>query len=107
MCDCCCKVAERVLSFWGNEYIAALISDNIVIILPILYPSLFEMSKAHWNQQIIQLTQSVLRYLHDVNRTLYEDVAAKHRQNLAKYVGRNTAVCELDLLLELSSDRFF
>ena len=80
------QVAERVLSYWGNEYIAALISDNVTIILPIIYPSLFEMSKSHWNPQIIQLTQSVLRYLHDVNRTLYEEVSAKHRQNLVKYV---------------------
>jgi len=78
------KVAERVLSYWGNEYIAALISDNIVVILPIIYPALFEMSKSHWNQQIVQLTQSVLRYLHDINRTLYDDVAAKHRQDVIK-----------------------
>jgi len=83
---CGCKVAERVLSFWANEYIAALISDNITTVLPILYPALFEMSKTHWNQQIVQLTQSVLRYLHDVNRNLYDDVAAKYRQNLAKCV---------------------
>jgi len=82
----CCQVAERVLSFWGNEYISALISDNVTIILPILYPALFEMSRSHWNQQIIQLTQTVLRYLHDVNRTLFDDVAAKHRQNVVKYV---------------------
>ena len=84
------QVAERVLSYWGNEYIAALISDNIAIILPIIYPSLFEMSKSHWNQQIIQLTQSVLRYLHDVNRALYDDVAAKYRQNLVRYVKLST-----------------
>ena len=82
----CCKVAERVLSFWGNEYVAALISDNIAAILPILYPALFDMSKSHWNQQIVQLAQHVLRYLHDTNRTLYEDVAAKYRHNLSKYV---------------------
>jgi len=78
------QVAERVLSFWGNEYIAAMISDNITVILPVIYPALFEMSKSHWNQQIVQLSQSVLRYLHDVNRSLYEEVAAKHRQNLLK-----------------------
>jgi len=72
------------LSFWGNEYIAAMISDNITVILPVIYPALFEMSKSHWNQQIVQLSQSVLRYLHDVNRSLYEEVAAKHRQNLLK-----------------------
>jgi len=83
---CCWKVAERVLSFWGNEYIAALISDNIAVILPILYPALFEMSKSHWNQQIVQLTQTVLRYLHDINRPLYDEVSVKYRQNLIKYV---------------------
>ena len=62
-----------------------MISDNIIVILPIIYPALFEMSKAHWNQQIVQLTQNVLRYLHDVNRMLYDDVVAKYRQNLVKY----------------------
>ena len=82
----CWKVAERVLSFWGNEYIAAMISDNIAVILPILYPSLFEITKSHWNPQIVQLTQSVMRYLHDNNQPLYDDISAKYRQNLYKYV---------------------
>jgi len=82
----CWQVAERVLSFWGNEYVAALISDNIAIVLPILYPALSEMSKSHWNQQIVQLAQSVLRYLHDINRTLYDEVSAKYRQNIYVYV---------------------
>ena len=44
------QVAERALYFWNNEYILSLIEENIDKILPIMFASLYKISKEHWNQ---------------------------------------------------------
>ena len=44
------QVAERALFFWNNEYFCNLVSDNINILLPIVYPALHKTSKSHWNR---------------------------------------------------------
>jgi serine/threonine-protein phosphatase 2A regulatory subunit B' len=44
------QVAERALYFWNNEYFCNLVSDNVEIILPIMFASLYENSKGHWNR---------------------------------------------------------
>jgi len=44
------KVAERALYFWNNEYFCNLISDNVEVILPIMFQPLYENSKGHWNR---------------------------------------------------------
>lgn len=43
------QVAERALYFWNNEYILSLIEENIDKILPIMFGSLYKISKEHWN----------------------------------------------------------
>ena len=45
-----CQVAERALYFWNNEYFCNLISDNVEVILPIMFQPLYENSKGHWNR---------------------------------------------------------
>ena len=44
------QVAERALYFWNNEYFCNLVSDNVEIILPIMFAPLYENSKGHWNR---------------------------------------------------------
>lgn len=44
------QVAERSLYFWNNEYILSLIEENIDKILPVMFNSLYRVSKEHWNQ---------------------------------------------------------
>ena len=46
------QVAERALYFWNNEYFCNLISDNVGIILPIMFAPLYENSKGHWNRYV-------------------------------------------------------
>lgn len=46
------QVAERALYFWNNEYVVNLMGDNIQVILPIVFGSLYENSKAHWNPYV-------------------------------------------------------
>lgn len=47
------QVAERALYFWNNEYFCNLVSDNVEVILPIMFAPLFENSKAHWNRYVL------------------------------------------------------
>uniref|UniRef100_A0A8B9LL16 Serine/threonine protein phosphatase 2A regulatory subunit n=1 Tax=Astyanax mexicanus TaxID=7994 RepID=A0A8B9LL16_ASTMX len=47
------QVAERSLYFWNNEYILSLIEENIDKILPIMFGSLYRISKEHWNQYVL------------------------------------------------------
>lgn len=44
------QVAERALLYWNNEYVVNLMSDNLAVILPILFPALYTNSKLHWNR---------------------------------------------------------
>ena len=39
------QVAERALYFWNNEYIMSLIEENSNVILPIMFPALYRISK--------------------------------------------------------------
>src|ERR1700734_2496487 len=43
------QVAERALLYWNNEYVVNLMSDNLAVILPIVFPALYTNSKSHWN----------------------------------------------------------
>ena len=47
------QVAERALYFWNNEYFCNLVSDNVEVILPIMFGPLYENSKGHWNRYVI------------------------------------------------------
>ena len=44
------QVAERALYYWNNEYIVNLMSANMPVVLPIVFPALFTNSKSHWNR---------------------------------------------------------
>lgn len=47
--DLSSQVAERALYFWNNEYILSLMEENIDAVLPIMFSSLYRISKEHWN----------------------------------------------------------
>jgi len=49
------QVAERALYFWNNEYFCNLVSDNVEVILPIMFAPLYENSKGHWNRYVYAL----------------------------------------------------
>lgn len=49
------QVAERALYFWNNEYFCNLVSDNVEVILPIMFAPLYENSKGHWNRYVYTL----------------------------------------------------
>ncbi|XP_005803181.1 serine/threonine-protein phosphatase 2A 56 kDa regulatory subunit alpha isoform [Xiphophorus maculatus] len=73
------QVAERALYFWNNEYILSLIEENIDKILPIMFSSLYKISKEHWNQTIVALIYNVLKTLMEMNCPLFDELTASYK----------------------------
>lgn len=66
------QVAERALYLWSNDYFCNLVSDNVDVILPIIFPALNENVKSHWNKTIHNMIYSSLKMFMDINPKLYE-----------------------------------
>ncbi|XP_069787441.1 serine/threonine-protein phosphatase 2A 56 kDa regulatory subunit alpha isoform isoform X3 [Narcine bancroftii] len=73
------QVAERSLYFWNNEYILSLIEDNSEKILPIMFGSLYRISKEHWNTTIVALVYNVLKTLMEMNGALFDELTASYK----------------------------
>lgn len=73
------QVAERALYFWNNEYIMSLIEENSNVILPIMFPALYRISKEHWNQTIIALVYNVLKTFMEMNSKLFDELTASYK----------------------------
>ncbi|XP_044278298.1 serine/threonine-protein phosphatase 2A 56 kDa regulatory subunit alpha isoform [Varanus komodoensis] len=73
------QVAERALYYWNNEYILGLIEENIDKILPIMFGSLYKISKEHWNLTIISLVYNVLRTLMEMNGKLFDELTSSYK----------------------------
>uniref|UniRef100_A0A673BIR9 Serine/threonine-protein phosphatase 2A 56 kDa regulatory subunit epsilon isoform n=1 Tax=Sphaeramia orbicularis TaxID=375764 RepID=A0A673BIR9_9TELE len=68
------QVAERALYYWNNEYIMSLIEENSSVILPIMFASLYRISKEHWNPAIVALVYNVLKAFMEMNSTLFDEL---------------------------------
>lgn len=77
--QCITQVAERALYFWNNEYILSLIEENSAVIMPIMFPALYRISKEHWNQTIIALVFNVLKTFMEVNSKLFDELTASYK----------------------------
>ncbi|KAM3852238.1 serine/threonine-protein phosphatase 2A 56 kDa regulatory subunit alpha isoform [Vipera latastei] len=73
------QIAERALYFWNNEYILGLIEDNIDTILPIMFGSLYKISKEHWNPTIVALVYNVLKTLTEMNGKLFDELTSTYK----------------------------
>ncbi|KAL4955402.1 protein phosphatase 2A regulatory B subunit [Aspergillus filifer] len=77
------QVAERALYFWNNEYFCTLVSDNVEVILPIMFPPLFENSKGHWNRTIHSMVYNAMKMFMEINPQLFDECSHEYneRQN--------------------------
>uniref|UniRef100_A0A8C6LTW9 Serine/threonine protein phosphatase 2A regulatory subunit n=1 Tax=Nothobranchius furzeri TaxID=105023 RepID=A0A8C6LTW9_NOTFU len=85
------QVAERALYFWNNEYILSLIEENCQVILPLVFATLYRVSKEHWNQTIVSLIYNVLKTFMEMNSKLFDDLTASYKvekQNLEFNLGK-------------------
>ncbi|ORX88514.1 protein phosphatase 2A regulatory B subunit [Basidiobolus meristosporus CBS 931.73] len=76
------QVAERALCYWNNEYIVNLIGDNIRIILPIMFPSLYQNSKMHWNRTIHGLVYNALKIFMEMSPRLFDECVLHYKQKV-------------------------
>uniref|UniRef100_A0A3B3Q6N5 Serine/threonine protein phosphatase 2A regulatory subunit n=1 Tax=Paramormyrops kingsleyae TaxID=1676925 RepID=A0A3B3Q6N5_9TELE len=73
------QVAERALYYWNNEYIMSLIEENSAMILPIMFASLYRISKEHWNPAIVALVYNVLKAFMEMNSLLFDELTASYK----------------------------
>lgn len=74
------QVAERALYYWNNEYIMSLMTDNVRVILPIVFPALYRNSKSHWNKTIQGLIYNALKLFMEMNQKLFDECVQKYNQ---------------------------
>ncbi|KAH8758702.1 protein phosphatase 2A regulatory B subunit [Hyaloscypha finlandica] len=75
------QVAERALYFWNNEYFCNLVSDNVEIILPIMFAPLYENSKGHWNRTIHGMVYNAMKLFMEINPQLFDDCSHDYTEN--------------------------
>ena len=73
------QVAERALYYWNNDYIINLMSDNISVILPIMFASLYKNSKTHWNRTIHGLVYNALKLFMEMSPKLFDECTNKYK----------------------------
>uniref|UniRef100_A0A8C6SA83 Serine/threonine protein phosphatase 2A regulatory subunit n=1 Tax=Neogobius melanostomus TaxID=47308 RepID=A0A8C6SA83_9GOBI len=69
------------LYYWNNEYIMSLIEENSSVILPIMFSSLYRISKEHWNPAIVALVYNVLKAFMEMNSTLFDELTATYKSD--------------------------
>lgn len=74
------QVAERALYFWNNEYIVNLMAENMNVLMPIIFPTLYKTSKTHWNKTILGLVYNALKLCMDISPELFDDCANQYKQ---------------------------
>ncbi|KAF4517296.1 hypothetical protein B566_EDAN008630 [Ephemera danica] len=70
--------------FWNNEYIMSLIEENNHVIMPIMFPALYRISKEHWNQTIVALVYNVLKTFMEMNSKLFDELTASYKAERQK-----------------------
>ncbi|CAL8377454.1 unnamed protein product [Boreogadus saida] len=99
------QVAERALYFWNNEYILSLIEENCQVILPLVFATLYRVSKEHWNQTIVSLIYNVLKTFMEMNSKLFDDLTASYKVEKQKELKRGRERVELWRGLEEHEER--
>ncbi|KAI9828858.1 MAG: Serine/threonine-protein phosphatase 2A 56 kDa regulatory subunit delta isoform [Phylliscum demangeonii] len=74
------QVAERALYFWNNEYFCNLVSDNVEVILPIMFAPLYENSKGHWNRTIHSMVYNAMKLFMEINPQLFDECSHEYTE---------------------------
>ncbi|KAG2194002.1 hypothetical protein INT47_005004 [Mucor saturninus] len=74
------QVAERALYFYNYEDVIHIINDNLEVVMPIIFPSLYKHSKEHWNRTIHGLVYNALQLLMKLDDELFTKYVDKYKQ---------------------------
>ncbi|KAJ8700233.1 serine/threonine-protein phosphatase 2A 56 kDa regulatory subunit delta isoform, variant 2 [Pleurotus ostreatus] len=74
------QVAERALLYWNNEYVVNLMSNNLPVVLPIVFPALYSNSRSHWNRTIHGMVYNALKLFMEINPDLFDEAMQHYRQ---------------------------
>jgi len=74
------QVAERALLYWNNEYVVNLMSDNLAVLLPIVFPALYTNSKSHWNRTIHGMVYNALKLFMEINPEMFDATLQQYKQ---------------------------
>lgn len=62
----------------------SLIEENSNVVLPIMFPALYKISKEHWNQTIVALVYNVLKTFMEMNGKLFDELTANYKAERQK-----------------------
>lgn len=62
----------------------SLIEENSNVILPIMFSSLYRISKDHWNQTIVALVYNVLKTFMEMNSKLFDELTSSYKADRQK-----------------------
>ncbi|KAI9251971.1 phosphatase 2A regulatory B subunit-domain-containing protein [Sporodiniella umbellata] len=75
------QVAERALYFFNYEDVVRVLSENIELLMPIVFPPLYKYSKEHWNRTIHGLAYNALQLLMRLGPQLFDEYAEKYKDD--------------------------
>ncbi|KAG0740269.1 hypothetical protein G6F57_006548 [Rhizopus arrhizus] len=73
------QVSERALYYWNNDYVVSMMAENIKVIMPLIFPTLFTTSKKHWNKTILSLVYTALKLCIDIDPALFDECANEYK----------------------------
>ncbi|RXK41298.1 protein phosphatase 2 (formerly 2A), regulatory subunit B' [Tremella mesenterica] len=74
------QVAERALYYWNNEYIVNLMGEHITVVLPIVFPALYQTSRAHWNRTIHGMVCNALKLFMEINPEVFDQCQTNYKR---------------------------
>lgn len=62
----------------------SLMEENNHVVMPIMFPALYRISKEHWNQSIVVLVYNVLKTFMDMNSKLFDELTVSYKAERQK-----------------------
>jgi len=59
---------------WSHQNIVAHIISNNEVILPVMFPTLYQVSKEHWSDEVRDLVYSITKLFLKMNEKLFNEL---------------------------------